>query len=51
MKKAGKSKFDLAVIRLVKAYREAQSYRQDDLAYFLVQAVSYRVACPSRGSR
>jgi DNA-binding XRE family transcriptional regulator len=35
MKKAGKSKFDLAVIRLVKDYREANGYTQDDLAYFL----------------
>jgi transcriptional regulator with XRE-family HTH domain len=35
MKKAGKSSFDLAVIRLVKAYREANGYTQDDLADFL----------------
>jgi len=35
MKKAGKSKFDLAVIRLVKEYREGQGYTQDDLAFFL----------------
>ena len=35
MRKAGKSKFDLAVIRLVTDYREANGYTQDDLAYFL----------------
>jgi transcriptional regulator with XRE-family HTH domain len=35
MKKEGKSKFDLAVIRLVKDYREANGYTQDDLADFL----------------
>lgn len=35
MRKAGKSKFELAVIRLVKAYREANGYTQDDLAFFL----------------
>jgi transcriptional regulator with XRE-family HTH domain len=35
MKKAGKSTFDLEVIRLVKAYREAKGYTQDHLAEFL----------------
>lgn len=35
MKKAGKSKFDLAVIRLVKEYREAKGYTQEDVASFL----------------
>lgn len=35
MKKAGKSKFDLAVINQVKLIREEKGFTQDDLAYFL----------------
>lgn len=35
MRKAGKSKFDQAVIDLVKAKREAESLSQDKLAEFL----------------
>jgi transcriptional regulator with XRE-family HTH domain len=35
MKKAGKSKFDLAVINLVKAAREEKGMPQDKLAEFL----------------
>ena len=35
MRKAGKSKFDQAVIDLVKALREQQGLSQDDLAFYL----------------
>ena len=35
MRKEGKSKFDLAVIDLVKARREAKGLSQDDLALYL----------------
>jgi len=35
MRKAGKSKFDQAVIDLVKAIREARGLSQDDLALYL----------------
>ena len=35
MRKAGKSKFDLAVIGLVKAMREVKNLSQDDLAEYL----------------
>jgi transcriptional regulator with XRE-family HTH domain len=35
MRKAGKSKFDQAVIDLVKAKREAEGLSQDDLALYL----------------
>jgi transcriptional regulator with XRE-family HTH domain len=35
MRKAGKSKFDQAVIDLVKAMREQQGLSQDELAFYL----------------
>lgn len=35
MQKTGKSKFNLAVINLVKQMREARGLTQDDLAFFL----------------
>lgn len=41
MKKAGKSKFDLAVIDLVKTKREKLGYSQEDIARFLDVDRSY----------
>ena len=41
MKKAGKSKFDLAVIRLVRQKRETLGLSQEDIARFLDVARSY----------
>jgi transcriptional regulator with XRE-family HTH domain len=41
MKKAGKSKFDLAVIERVKKIREAKGFSQDQLAFFLDTTPGY----------
>lgn len=41
MKKPGKSKFDLAVIALVKQIREEKRFTQDDLALFIDVDRSY----------
>ena len=41
MRKSGKSKFDLAVIALVKDMREKKNRSQDDLAFYLDVHRSY----------
>jgi transcriptional regulator with XRE-family HTH domain len=41
MKKPVKSKFDLAVIDLVKKIREEKGFTQDDLAFFLDTSPGY----------
>ncbi len=51
MKKPGKSKFDLAVIALVKDVREAKGFTQDDLALFLDVDRSYIGHIESPGTR
>jgi transcriptional regulator with XRE-family HTH domain len=53
MKKAAKSTFDLAVIRLVKAYRVAHDLTQDDLAEILDVSRGYigQIESPSSRSK
>jgi transcriptional regulator with XRE-family HTH domain len=53
MKKPAKSAFDLAVIRLVKAYREANGYTQNDLAQILEVSRGYigQIESPSSRSK
>jgi transcriptional regulator with XRE-family HTH domain len=53
MKRAGKSKFDLAVINRVKEVREAKGFTQDDLAEFLDTSPGYigQVESPSTRSK
>jgi transcriptional regulator with XRE-family HTH domain len=53
MKKAGKSKFDLAVINRVKEIREAKGFTQDDLAFFLDTSPGYigQVESPATRSK
>jgi len=53
MKKAGKSKFDLEVIDLVKQMREEKGFTQDDLAFFLDTSPGYigQVESPSSRSK
>lgn len=53
MKKTGKSKFDLAVINLVKQIREEKGFTQDDLAEFLDTSPGYigQVESPATRSK
>ena len=53
MKKAGKSKFDLAVINRVKQIREEKGYTQDDIAVFLDTSPGYigQVESPTTRSK
>jgi transcriptional regulator with XRE-family HTH domain len=53
MKRAGKSKFDLAVINRVKEIREAKGFTQDDLAEFLDTSPGYigQVESPATRSK
>jgi transcriptional regulator with XRE-family HTH domain len=41
MEKAGKSKFDLAVIEMVKKIREDKGFSQDQIAFFLDTTAGY----------
>lgn len=53
MKKAGKSKFDIAVIARVKMIREEKGFTQDQLAFFLDTTPGYigQVESPNTRSK
>lgn len=53
MKRAGKSKFDLAVINRVKEIREKKGFTQDDIAEFLDTSPGYigQVESPTTRSK